>query len=215
MSFDLVNEFHTTFEVLTRTQPNARVPEAKLRFRLIEEEFKELLDAIKDVDIVEVADALGDIEYVTVGAAQVFGYSEIVTQKLLTLFEPENLEADLELMDLSTNPLFSEEGQREILDDIRTDILTVNDDRLSSTLTTVLYLVRLAGTYFKVDVPDVVAAIHTSNMTKLGEDGKPIFREGDRKVLKGPAYKTPTADIEFMLFVDRENGLVSDAEASE
>jgi predicted HAD superfamily Cof-like phosphohydrolase len=200
LSFDLVNEFHSTFEVLTRTVPNPRVREAKLRFKLIAEEFNELLDAIEDVDIVEVADALGDIEYVTIGAAQVFGYSEIVASKLMTLFEPERLQADLDEMDLATNPLLTAAGQKEILDDIRTDILTVNDDRLSSTFATVLYLVRLAGQYYSIDVPDVVAAIHTSNMTKLGEDGKPIFREGDRKVMKGPKYTTPTDDINQLVF---------------
>lgn len=210
MSFDLVNEFHTTFEVLTRTVPNARVPEAKLRFKLIKEEFGELLDAIEAADIVEVADALGDIEYVTVGAAQVFGYSEIVEKKVLTLFEPERLKADLDEMDLSTNPLFTAAGQAEILEDIRTDILTVNNERLSSTFATILYLVRLAGTYYNVEIPDVVAHIHTSNMTKLDADGKPIFRKGDRKIMKGENYKTPTEAIEFLLFRDLEN-----ADASE
>ena len=33
--------------------------------------------------------------------------------------------------------------------------------------------------------------VHKSNMSKLGEDGKPIYRE-DGKVLKGPNYKLPT-----------------------
>lgn len=33
--------------------------------------------------------------------------------------------------------------------------------------------------------------VHTSNMSKLGSDGKPIFRE-DGKVLKGPNYSAPT-----------------------
>ena len=33
--------------------------------------------------------------------------------------------------------------------------------------------------------------VHQSNMSKLGEDGKPIYRE-DGKVLKGPNYKEPT-----------------------
>ena len=33
--------------------------------------------------------------------------------------------------------------------------------------------------------------VHVSNMTKLGEDGLPIYRE-DGKVLKGPNYKPPT-----------------------
>jgi len=33
--------------------------------------------------------------------------------------------------------------------------------------------------------------VHKSNMSKLGENGKPIYRE-DGKVLKGPNYKEPT-----------------------
>ena len=33
--------------------------------------------------------------------------------------------------------------------------------------------------------------VHVSNMSKLGEDGKPIYREKDGKVLKGPNYKPP------------------------
>lgn len=41
-----------------------------------------------------------------------------------------------------------------------------------------------------IPLPEVVAEIHRSNMTKLGEDGKPIFRE-DGKILKGPDYEEP------------------------
>jgi len=33
--------------------------------------------------------------------------------------------------------------------------------------------------------------VHKSNMSKLGEDGKPVYRE-DGKVLKGPNYEPPT-----------------------
>ena len=40
------------------------------------------------------------------------------------------------------------------------------------------------------DLRDVIQEIHGSNMTKLGEDGKPIYRE-DGKVLKGPNYMKP------------------------
>lgn len=40
------------------------------------------------------------------------------------------------------------------------------------------------------DLRKVVQEIHGSNMTKLGEDGKPIYRE-DGKVLKGPNYMKP------------------------
>ena len=42
------------------------------------------------------------------------------------------------------------------------------------------------------DVKDAAfAEVHSSNMSKLGADGKPIRREGDGKVLKGPNYFQP------------------------
>jgi len=44
-----------------------------------------------------------------------------------------------------------------------------------------------------IPLPEVVAEIHRSNMTKLGEDGKPIFRE-DGKILKGPHYEVPNLE---------------------
>ena len=40
------------------------------------------------------------------------------------------------------------------------------------------------------DLPETLERVHRSNMSKLGEDGKPIYR-GDGKVLKGPNYKEP------------------------
>ena len=42
-------------------------------------------------------------------------------------------------------------------------------------------------------IEEVFDAIQSSNMSKLGEDGKPIYRE-DGKVLKGPHYFTPKID---------------------
>lgn len=41
-----------------------------------------------------------------------------------------------------------------------------------------------------INLPAVVREIHRSNMTKLGADGKPIYRE-DGKILKGPGYEPP------------------------
>lgn len=41
-----------------------------------------------------------------------------------------------------------------------------------------------------VNFDEIFAAVHASNMTKLGADGKPIRRE-DGKVVKGPNYKEP------------------------
>lgn len=57
----------------------------------------------------------------------------------------------------------------------------------SGDLVYVLYGMMLEMGY---DLRDVVQEIHGSNMTKLGEDGKPIYRE-DGKVLKGPNYMKP------------------------
>ena len=41
------------------------------------------------------------------------------------------------------------------------------------------------------DLDEAMHRVHRSNMSKLGEDGKPIYRE-DGKVLKGPNYQPPT-----------------------
>jgi predicted HAD superfamily Cof-like phosphohydrolase len=202
MSFALVQEFNDLFEVKTRAAGIARVREAKLRFGLIKEELQELLDAIEDVDIVEVADALGDIEYVTVGALQVFGYGSIAIEKFKLLMETQ-FESDLDQMDLSTNPLLTPEGQQEILDDLRLYMLTAEDDHLSSSLVTLLYLVALAGAYYKIEIADVVEAIHKSNMTKLGANGE-VLRNEKNKVIKGPNYQSPTKDIENILFGEED-----------
>lgn len=55
---------------------------------------------------------------------------------------------------------------------------------LSGTAVAVKELRNFAEAFFRV---------HESNMSKLGEDGKPILRE-DGKVLKGPNYKPPVLD---------------------
>jgi predicted HAD superfamily Cof-like phosphohydrolase len=41
------------------------------------------------------------------------------------------------------------------------------------------------------DLDEALDRVHASNMSKLDEDGNPIYRE-DGKVLKGPNYKPPT-----------------------
>ena len=73
-NFEKVKEFMTTFgqEVKSNAEfPNDKIVE--LRKKLIDEEFNELKDAIKEKDIVEVADALTDILVVTYGAGAAFG----------------------------------------------------------------------------------------------------------------------------------------------
>lgn len=61
---------------------------------------------------------------------------------------------------------------------------------IADALTDILYVVYGAGHAFGIDLDDCFDEVHRSNMTKLGEDGRPIYRE-DGKVLKGPNYREP------------------------
>ena len=65
------------------------------------------------------------------------------------------------------------------------DILEVAD-----ALTDILYVTYGAGHAFGIDLDKCFEEVQRSNMSKLGEDGKPIYRE-DGKVLKGPNYFKP------------------------
>jgi predicted HAD superfamily Cof-like phosphohydrolase len=76
-SLNQVAEFHTTFKHPILTTPTIPSPErCKLRVELLAEELKELQQAIADKDIVEMADALCDLQYVLSGAILEFGLGE-------------------------------------------------------------------------------------------------------------------------------------------
>ena len=61
---------------------------------------------------------------------------------------------------------------------------------VADALTDLLYVVYGAGHAFGIDLDDSFREVHVSNMSKLGEDGKPIYRE-DGKVMKGPKFTPP------------------------
>ena len=71
-------------------------------------------------------------------------------------------------------------------------------DKRAKELADILYTVF--GTIITEGLQDkieqVFDAVHQSNMSKLGEDGKPVMR-ADGKVMKGPNYKEP--DLSFLL----------------
>lgn len=76
-SLNQVAEFHRTFKHPVLDEPS--IPSEKrcaLRVALIREELEELEAAIKDKDLVEIADALCDIQYVLSGAVLEFGLGE-------------------------------------------------------------------------------------------------------------------------------------------
>jgi len=115
---EAVKAFHTAFKIGHREEPKANLGTAKntLRFNLMKEENEEYLEAANNNDLVEVADALGDMLYILCG----------------TIIEH--------------------------------------------------------GMQHKIE--EVFEEIQRSNMSKLGVDGEPIYRE-DGKVLKGPNYFKP------------------------
>lgn len=61
---------------------------------------------------------------------------------------------------------------------------------IADALTDILYVVYGAGHAFGIDLDDCFNEVHSSNMTKLGADGRPLYRE-DGKVMKGPNYREP------------------------
>jgi predicted HAD superfamily Cof-like phosphohydrolase len=113
-----VEEFHRTFGLGVELEPTAQldIQKVELRYDLMKEENEEYLEAAAKGDLVEVADALGDMLYILCG----------------TIIEH--------------------------------------------------------GMQHKIE--EVFEEIQRSNMSKLGEDGKPVYRE-DGKVLKGPNYSPP------------------------
>jgi predicted HAD superfamily Cof-like phosphohydrolase len=115
---EAVKLFHTTYGLGISEDMKADLGTQKnnLRYELMKEENEEYLDAVQNNDIVEIADALGDMLYILCG----------------TILEH--------------------------------------------------------GLQHKIEA--VFDEIQRSNMSKLGEDGKPIYRE-DGKVMKGPNYFKP------------------------
>ena len=79
-----------------------------------------------------------------------------------------------------------EEEVQELRDGMgKTSLLEIAD-----ALTDILYVVYGAGHTFGIDLDECYNEVHRSNMTKLGEDGRPMYRP-DGKVMKGPNYEEP------------------------
>ncbi len=69
----------------------------------------------------------------------------------------------------------------------------MNDNNLlevADALTDILYVTYGAGHAFGIDLDKCFDEVQNSNMSKLGEDGKPIYNESG-KVMKGPNYFKP------------------------
>jgi len=84
----------------------------------------------------------------------------------------------------------------EELDELSDAVADRDMIQIADALTDLLYVIYGAGHAFGIDLDECFQEVHASNMSKLGENGRPIHRE-DGKVMKGPGYFEP--DLEGIL----------------
>jgi len=104
-NFEKVGTFMKTFGQEVKLKPSLSSDKINsLRLDLIKEELDELKDAIDKKDLVEVADALTDILYVTYGAGHAFGIN------LDKCFE-EVQNSNMSKLDINGKPIYDEKGK--------------------------------------------------------------------------------------------------------
>ena len=79
---------------------------------------------------------------------------------------------------------------QEELDELKEAIDNKDIKEVADALTDILYVTYGAGHAFGINLDKCFAEVQNSNMSKLGDDGKPIYNEKG-KVLKGPNYFKP------------------------
>tara|TARA_B100001989_G_scaffold246637_1_gene217778 strand:- start:28 stop:399 length:372 start_codon:yes stop_codon:yes gene_type:complete len=79
---------------------------------------------------------------------------------------------------------------KEELDEFKEALDKKDLKEVADALTDILYVTYGAGHAFGIDLDKCFEEVQNSNMSKLGEDGKPIYNEKG-KVLKGPKYFKP------------------------
>lgn len=98
--------------------------------------------------------------------------------------------------DVETEPQWTgvSELRYNLIDEELKELRQALDERnlieVADALTDLLYVVYGAGHSFGINLDKCFEEVHNSNMSKLGEDGNPVYRE-DGKVLKGPNYWAP------------------------
>ena len=79
---------------------------------------------------------------------------------------------------------------QEELDELDQALKNRDLKEVADALTDILYVTYGAGHAFGIDLDKCFEEVQRSNMSKLGEDGKPIYNEKG-KVMKGPKYFQP------------------------
>ncbi len=104
-NFNKVGTFMKTFGQEVKTKPSFSTDKInKLRLDLIKEELTELTEAMNNKDLLEVADALTDILYVTYGAGHAFGIN-------LDMCFEEVQNSNMSKLDENGKPIYNEHGK--------------------------------------------------------------------------------------------------------
>lgn len=105
---ECVEEFHKIYKLGNSSTPIGKLENGKeqLRFDLMKEENEEYLEAAKNGDTVEVADALGDMLYILCGTIIEHGMQNVIEE----VFE-EIHKSNLSKLDENGNPIYREDGK--------------------------------------------------------------------------------------------------------
>jgi predicted HAD superfamily Cof-like phosphohydrolase len=79
---------------------------------------------------------------------------------------------------------------QEELNELKEAMETQNLTEVADALTDILYVTYGAGCAYGINLDDCFKEVQRANMSKLGDDGKPIFNDKG-KVMKGPNYSKP------------------------
>ena len=103
-----VKEFHTAFGLGVSHELKADLGEQKnkLRFDLMKEENEEYLEAVQNNDLIEIADALGDMLYILCGTILEHG----LQHKIEAVFD-EIQRSNMSKLDQDGNPIYREDGK--------------------------------------------------------------------------------------------------------
>ena len=105
---EAVKQFHEIFKIGYSTTPKASLGEDKnrLRYNLMKEENEEYLEAVKNNDLVEIADALGDMLYILCGTIIEHGLQD----KIEAVFD-EIQQSNMSKLDENGLPIYREDGK--------------------------------------------------------------------------------------------------------
>jgi predicted HAD superfamily Cof-like phosphohydrolase len=103
-----VEVFHDAFGIENRSEPTAKLSheEQQLRYRLMAEENDEYLEAVKNEDLVEIADALGDQLYILCGTILKHG----LQHKIAAVFQ-EIQRSNMSKLDENGKPIYRGDGK--------------------------------------------------------------------------------------------------------